>query len=136
MKTRTENWLSDRIRRMPDFVQQLLQRAQASSVRGTAVSPLAWLLGTLLSGLAASQAAGAPAWLIIVLGILCVIVVVWFLGAYTYFACTDRDCLRSERYTLTKLAIEHSIKGDNISGLIGELTDSPRLPPPKPEEDQ
>ncbi|WP_143529824.1 hypothetical protein [Rodentibacter rarus] len=38
--------------------------------------------------------------------------------AYFIFAFKDPDCLRSETYTLSKLAIEKGQIGDNQSGLI------------------
>ena len=40
------------------------------------------------------------------------------LGAYIYLLIADRDALRSETFSLSKLAIEKGLVGDNISGLI------------------
>jgi hypothetical protein len=46
-----------------------------------------------------------------------IIVVLGFLAAYAYFAIKNPDALRTERYTLTKLAIEQYMSGDDEVGL-------------------
>jgi hypothetical protein len=40
-----------------------------------------------------------------------------FLVAYGYLLLKNPDALRSENFTLSKLAIEKGLVGDNISGL-------------------
>ena len=39
---------------------------------------------------------------------------------FTYIFClfTDKDALRSENYSISKLAIEKGIIGDNITGMV------------------
>ena len=64
------------------------------------------------------------------MGTLASVVMITFVIAYAYFAITAPDSLRSERFTLSKMAIEHSSKGDNLVGLIGSDL-LPRLPPPE-----
>jgi hypothetical protein len=46
-----------------------------------------------------------------------VLLVLGFLGAYAYFALNNPDALRTERYTLTKLAIEQHLRGDDLAGI-------------------
>ncbi len=52
-----------------------------------------------------------------------------YLAAYIFFMIRSPDALRSEKFTLSKLAIEHSAKGDNLSGLI-EPGNAKQLPLP------
>ena len=73
---------------------------------------------------------GAPPWVLIVLMIGFGVIVGVFVWAFIFFSYRSPDYLRSEKYTLTKLAIEHSQKGDNLVGLIGS-NEYPRLPPPE-----
>jgi len=41
-----------------------------------------------------------------------------YLGAYTYCLVKDREALRSEKYTIQKLAIEKGFIGDSITGVF------------------
>ena len=120
---------------MPDFVQQFLQHAKTQGSRSNAVTPSAWILATLLGGLAATNAADGPEWLSVTLAGFSGLAVLNFIASYWYFAIKNPDALRSERFTITKLAIEHSAKGDNVVGIV-ETLDSPLLsPPPSPTEE-
>jgi len=44
--------------------------------------------------------------------------VVAYLVAYFVLLFVDRDALRSERFTLSKLAIEKSVTGDSLKGFV------------------
>ena len=75
-----------------------------------------------------------PAWVLVVLMLGFAVLIGVFLWAFVFYSYRSPDYLRSEKYTLTKLAIEHSQKGDNLAGLIDvslqEPQPSPLLPPP------
>ena len=49
---------------------------------------------------------------------LLIISVVIFLGSYIYFAMKQPDALRSEKFTLSKMAMEKNLIGDNRAGLV------------------
>ena len=125
-----QGWIAGKIFRMVEFIQQYLQQAQTHGSRSTVVTPIAWLLALLLPAFLTSIQLAAPSWATILLGGLVCTVILTFLVAYAYFAVTLPDALRSEKFTLTKLAIEHSSKGDDIVGLVGS-DELPRLPPPE-----
>jgi hypothetical protein len=55
-----------------------------------------------------------------------------FLGAYFFLLIKDRDALRSEKYTLSKLALERSITGDNIAGFLESRQAGKPFPPSEP----
>ena len=46
-----------------------------------------------------------------------------YLGAYVYCLVTDRDALRSETYTIQKMAIEKGFVGDSLTGVLSLDTD-------------
>jgi flagellar basal body-associated protein FliL len=108
---------------MPDLIRSLLEQASAQGSRSTALNPLGWALAIALSGLAAIvRAEKAPGWLIVLLSVLVSILVLAYLVAYFYFMRKDPDALRSEKFTLSKMAIEKSITGDSLKGFTKLMT--------------
>ncbi|MGC2423442.1 MAG: hypothetical protein WA666_03695 [Nitrospirota bacterium] len=71
--------------------------------------------------------AGAPHWILIAILISFGLVLLTYLSAYIYLLFNDRDALRSEVYTLSKMAIERGLMGDNITGLIEEPQEKYKL---------
>jgi hypothetical protein len=69
----------------------------------------------------------APRWLLIALVSGLAACLVALLGGYFYFAFTNPDYLRSERFTLRKLEIGKGLLGDSESG----MTDPVPLEAPK-----
>lgn len=53
-----------------------------------------------------------------------------YLASYIIYALKNPDALRSEKYTLSKMAIEKNLIGDDISGLIevGDYDNPPASP--------
>ena len=82
----------------------------------------------LILGLALLPFHNAPDWLLILFAILLGLSVAIFLASYIYFALKNPDALRSERFTLSKMAIEKNLIGDDVAGLV-ELDDvaEPRI---------
>ena len=115
-----------------ELFRSLLQQATAQGSRANALNPLAWALGIVLSGmLVAARIPNLPTWALTLLGTCAAILVIAYLVAYFYLLFTDRDALRSERFTLSKLAIEKSITGDSLRGFTAiELGDQKILPVP------
>jgi hypothetical protein len=109
-----------------EIVQALLQQATSSGSRSTAMQPLCWLAGIILSGIIGSAYYNAPIWLLVTLAVFLGFCISLFLGIYTYFAIKNPDALRSEKFTLSKMAIEKNLIGDNNVGLtaISEYEDS------------
>ena len=60
----------------------------------------------------------ASIWITGILLALLVLSTILYLFAYLFCLFNDRDALRSEKYTLHKMAIEHGIYGDSRIGLI------------------
>jgi threonine/homoserine/homoserine lactone efflux protein len=100
-----------------ELFRSLLQQATAQASRANALNPLAWAFGLALSALlVAARISGAPQWLLVLLGVAVAGTGSAFLVAYFILLFIDRDALRSERFTLSKLAIEKSVTGDSLRG--------------------
>jgi hypothetical protein len=102
-----------------ELFNSLLQSATAQGSRANALNPLAWAFGLALSALlVATRIPQTPAWLLEFLGCVVALVGIAFLTAYFILLFVDRDALRSERFTLSKMALEKSILGDSTHGPI------------------
>jgi hypothetical protein len=66
--------------------------------------------------LIAARISGVPLWLLVLLGIAVGCTGLAFIVAYFILLFVDRDALRSEKFTLSKLAIEKSVTGDSLRG--------------------
>jgi hypothetical protein len=119
---------------LPDieFIKDLLQQANSKWSRSTALNPLQWALGILVFALVGATKANAPAWLLVTLAACATVLFLAFLVAYFFLLIKDRDALRSEKYSLSKLAIERSITGDSISGFLESRQDRQAIAPPEP----
>ena len=100
------------------FLQSFLKQAVTVD-RSSALRPLGWAMGLVLTATVASSPFGAPNWLTVVLSGLSGLLIVFYLFSYVYLLFKDRDALRSEKYVIQKLAIERY--GDNIAGFIESI---------------
>lgn len=106
---------------MPEFLQivsALREQMSASLSRSDALRPLSWLIGIMLITFLGCIFEKAEQWILIsnVVGLGLVITV--YLIVYVFFAVTNPDATRSEKYTLNKMAIEHGWRGDSLAGTV------------------
>jgi hypothetical protein len=101
-----------------EILQTLLQQANATGSKSTVLQPLIWILCAVLGAVTATAASG-PFWLSVCLAIFAGLLVATLVGAYIYFAFTNPDYLRSERFNLSKLQIEKNLLGDSAYGFTG-----------------
>jgi hypothetical protein len=100
------------------------------------------LLTIEFAGLVGALRYSAPEWTLRTVAGLIVISVIVYIAAYIFFGYKSPDLLRTERFSLSKLAIEKSVRGDNLSGLLepGLEADELLLPDvpaaPKPDKEQ
>lgn len=94
------------------------EQMNATLSRSDVLKPLAWLVGLLLFASVAMVFAKAET--LIQYGCLGVTAFTVFLYAGAYLFCLkhDRDALRSEKYSINKMAIEHGLIGDSSAGLM------------------
>jgi hypothetical protein len=82
------------------------------------MAPFQWSIGLLLAGLTACLMNKSPEWVTAtVLGMI-VLDLLAFVGVAIYFSIKSPDNLRSERHSISKLAIDRGLIGDNVRGLI------------------
>jgi hypothetical protein len=60
----------------------------------------------------------SPSFVTVFLAVVTGVILLVFLFAYIYLLVNDRDALRSEKFTLSKLAIERSVVGDSAVGFL------------------
>lgn len=124
---------------MVDIIQAFLQQAAAKGARSTVVNPLGWLIAILFAGISAALYLKSPNWLLILITVFLSLTIIAYLVSYGYFALKSPDSLRSERFTISKMIIEKSIKGDSLTGLIDPSlqVETPLLPnaSEKPDEE-
>lgn len=102
----------------PETIRAIISQASASGSRSTALQPLGWLSGILTSGLILAASFGAPVWVLVSFAVMLCSTVGIYLSGYVYYAIKNPDALRSEKFTLSKMAIEKNLIGDNEAGLM------------------
>jgi hypothetical protein len=94
----------------------LREQMSATLSRSDVLKPLAWLIGMQTLAIILLVYVHAPNWLLIILATLLVAIIVLYGLSYGFCLLRDRDALRSEKYSLHKMAIEHRLIGDNLAG--------------------
>lgn len=95
---------------------RMLSEANVKATRSTALRPLVVVFISLIIATLAGAREKLTGWIVVSMGIAAALAFLALLVAYFYLLVKDRDCLRSEKYTLTKLAIEHGLLGDDVVG--------------------
>lgn len=107
---------------MPNFMTQilkdLLQEATAKGTRSSALQPLLWLVALLCFAFMGLAKLGAPEPLMWAVVVLLSVVIIAIVVAFLVLLVKNPDALRSERYTMYKMALERGIFGDSSSGLL------------------
>jgi hypothetical protein len=101
-----------------ELIKSFLQQANAMGTRSTVLTDLRWFAAIILSALLGAIKFTAPYWVLVFLLIILGLIALVYLSAYIYFGIKCPDALRSEKFTLSKLAIERSVIGDSLAGFI------------------
>lgn len=99
-----------------DLIRMLLTRSDASGSKSTVLKSLTWFIGLILATLVALALKDAAMWILILIATLLVSAVILFFYVYVYCLKHNPDALRSEGYSIKKMAIEKGFYGDNQSG--------------------
>ena len=108
---------------MSDFlrlVSTLREQMQADLSRTDVLRVLLWPILILTLIFISGLYAHAPNWALIGVAGFAGLFMVIYAIAFVFLLITDRDSLRSEKYSLHKMAIEHGLIGDSTLGVIGE----------------
>jgi hypothetical protein len=97
----------------------LFERAQEQGSRSTVLRPLGWVVVLCAAAAIASLSVPHPIqWLTVLFGAGFGISVLLYLLAFCYCLIKMPEALRTERYSIQKLAIEKGFKGDSSTGVI------------------
>ena len=105
-------------------VSVFLEQATAQGSRSTILRPLQWMALLFALSLIAALRYQAPTWLLVALFVILLLMVLSLLTAYFYCLFSGKasliEALRTERYSIQKLAIEKGFRGDSVMGIVSE----------------
>ena len=102
---------------MTQGFRHLLRMQNGNGKRSTVLQPIQWVIAIVAAPLAPTIAAGSSNWVSAILLAFLAGILGFFGYAYHHFMKNDPDSLRSEPFTITKMAIEKGIMGDNLIGI-------------------
>lgn len=100
--------------------------------KSTILKPLGWLLGICVPLLGTALYLKAENILVYGISVIILLIIVIYIAVYLHAYFTNQDALRSENYTLTKMAIEKSAFGDSQVGVV-EISDESEQNPKRIE---
>lgn len=101
-----------------NIIQGFLQQATATGSKSTVLKPLGWAIAICISAMLSAAFFKLASWMIIFFAILTGLLIILYFFSYIYCLCKDRDALRSESYSIQKMAIEKGMVGDDTSGVF------------------
>ena len=111
-----------------EILTTLIQHGDQRGSRSTVLTSQGWMATLLVAGLVGSVSAHSAEWVQVFFAAILALDFIAFIMAYAYFALTNSDSLRTERFTLQKIAIEHGLVGDSTSGLfVADTADSNKV---------
>lgn len=99
-------------------IKSILEHATVNGSRSTVLKTIFGLISLLVSAALLGIWINAPNWVIIILVGCLLLSIGLFLFAFIYFMFRNPDALRSEKYSLQKMAIERGLVGDSLQGLV------------------
>jgi len=120
---------------MAEFIQSLQQAFRQDS-KSTVLKSLGWLISILSTATIFASRYGLDKWLVVMFAILDCIVILIYIAAYIYFAIKDPEQLRSEKFSIQKMAIQHGYVGDDLAGFfkVVKIDGVPLIGDSKPAE--
>lgn len=102
----------------PNLIRAFLEQASAKGSKSTVLKPLGGMMAICISASLSAVYFKSPSWLLILFSIFAGCTMSLYLIAFLYCLFNDRDALRSESYTIQKMAIEKGFVGDSNIGII------------------
>lgn len=104
-----------------NLIRELLSRSTADGSRTNALNHLQWMIAAFLAALLAAGHYNLPMQLIWLFAFILLVLVVCYLGSHFFFMVKNPDALRSEKFTIQKMAIERGLVGDSLFGMHEEI---------------
>jgi hypothetical protein len=100
------------------IIRAFLEQATAKGTRATVLKPLSWMMAILISATLSAFWLKTPYWLGVTFAMFTGLTMLLYLFTYIYCLFKDKDALRSETYSIQKLAMEKGFFGDDIIGRL------------------
>jgi hypothetical protein len=101
------------------LVSSLKEQVNSTLSRSDILKPLAWYIGIFTTIISISLfAPNRPGWLLPIMVVFLGAGVSLYMFAYLFCLIKKPDALRSEKYSLHKMAIESGLYGDSLRGMI------------------
>ena len=113
--------------RLPQILRTFFENTSAKGARSSALHSLHVSTGVSFAGLMVAIYIDAPEWVVLFIATILAILFLVYIGTYLFLLFNDRDALRSESFTLSKMAIEKGLIGDDLTGLINATEKSQDL---------
>lgn len=122
------------------LVRELLSRSTADGSRTNVLNHLQWMIAALIAVLVSASLFGISEKLIWLFAVLLCVFIICYLITHFYFMFKNPDALRSEKFTIQKMALERGLIGDNVIGMHeitrGITSDTPLLDSSAEEQGQ
>jgi uncharacterized membrane protein (DUF2068 family) len=102
----------------PVLIKLFLEQATAKGSRSTVLKPLYVMMAVCISGVFASFHFSFPPWSSYFFAFFTFVTMSIYLVSFVYCLAKHPDALRSETYSIQKLAIQKGFVGDNITGVV------------------
>lgn len=102
----------------------LSQQMTATLSRSDVLRALVWPMGILMAATLGLVVGHAPTWMLILFSTMTALAFILYGASFVFCLIKDRDALRSETYSIKKMAIAQGVYGDNKMGLIDVPTTS------------
>lgn len=98
------------------LIRDFLKQASAKGTKATVLKPLGWMMLILVSSTLSSFYFKTPNWVSYMFGGFSGLTMILYLITYLFCLFTDKDALRSETFSIQKMAIEKGFIGDSLVG--------------------
>ena len=102
----------------PNLIKMFLEQATAKGSRSTVLKPLYMMMAVCIAGIFATFHFSFPVWCSYLFAFFIVLTMSLYLFSYIYCLYKHPDALRSETYSIQKLAIQKGFVGDDQTGLV------------------
>jgi hypothetical protein len=109
------------------LIRAFLEQASAQGARSNVLKPIAGILSLCMSAIVIASYLKLEFWVECMFAIFAGLAMALYLFSYAFCLFKDRDCLRSETYTIQKMAIERGFVGDSLTGMIPADRDAKML---------
>lgn len=104
-------------------IKELLSHSDASGARSNVLKPLTWFLAIITVAFLLACKENGIIWVQIFFAVILGVTVFVFLGVFIYCLIKNPDSLRSESFTIQKIALEKGVYGDNQVGFFNHYAD-------------